>query len=218
MSPWDQFSGANTGYVFELYERFQRDPASVDEATRAIFQQWNPADPAAGPGVGRAGTLPAPDAHGDADLGAAVAAFSLAQSLRRFGHLDAQVDPLGLSNTTGDPALSLDTYGLTPDVLRRLPASVPGGPAADGAAHALEVIERLRRIYCGTSGYDFNHVWWPRSAAGCGRPSNRGSSGRRGTPSTTTSCSTVSLRSRCSSASCTAPSPARRASRSRGST
>jgi 2-oxoglutarate dehydrogenase E1 component len=159
MSPWDQFSGANTGYVFELYERFQRDPASVDEATRAIFQQWNPADPAAGPGVGRAGTLPAPDAHGEADLGAAVAAFSLAQSLRRFGHLDAQVDPLGLSNTTGDPALSLDTYGLTPDVLRRLPASAPGGPAADGAAHALEVIERLRRIYCGTSGYDFNHVW-----------------------------------------------------------
>jgi 2-oxoglutarate dehydrogenase E1 component len=159
MSPWDQFSGANAGYVYELYERFQRDPASVDEATRTAFQQWTPTDPAAGPGVGRAGTLPAADAAEGADLGAAVASFSLAQSLRRFGHLDARVDPLDINNTSGDPALRLETYGLTPDVLRRLPASAPGGPAADGAANALEVIERLRRIYCATSGYDFNHVW-----------------------------------------------------------
>ena len=34
MNPLDQFSGANAGYVYELFERYQRDPASVDEATR----------------------------------------------------------------------------------------------------------------------------------------------------------------------------------------
>ena len=35
MNPWDQFTGVNAGYVYELYERYQRDPGAVDEATRA---------------------------------------------------------------------------------------------------------------------------------------------------------------------------------------
>ena len=43
MNPWDQFSGANAGYVYELFERYQRDPSSVDEATRRAFATW-PAD------------------------------------------------------------------------------------------------------------------------------------------------------------------------------
>ncbi len=42
MNPWDQFTGVNAGYVHELYERYQRDPGSVDEATRAMFAEWSP--------------------------------------------------------------------------------------------------------------------------------------------------------------------------------
>ena len=42
MNPWDQFTGANAGYVQELYERYQQDPESVDEATRAAFAAWAP--------------------------------------------------------------------------------------------------------------------------------------------------------------------------------
>ena len=42
MNPWDQFTGVNAGYVYELYERYQRDPESVDEATRAMFAHWSP--------------------------------------------------------------------------------------------------------------------------------------------------------------------------------
>ena len=47
MNPWDQFTGANAGYVYELFERYQRDPSSVDEATRRAFATWTPADPSA---------------------------------------------------------------------------------------------------------------------------------------------------------------------------
>ena len=43
MNPWDQFTGANAGYVYELFERYQRDPSSVDEATRRAFATWTPA-------------------------------------------------------------------------------------------------------------------------------------------------------------------------------
>ena len=39
MSEWREFGGVNEGYVLELYERFQQDPASVDAATRALFER-----------------------------------------------------------------------------------------------------------------------------------------------------------------------------------
>ena len=46
-----------------------------------------------------------------------------------------------------------------------------GGTVAAGARTAAEAIERLRRIYCGTTGYDYDHVQeaeeraWLRDAA-----------------------------------------------------
>ena len=53
MNPWDQFTGANAGYVQELYERYQQDPGSVDEATRQAFAAWAPpAEPALVPTAG----------------------------------------------------------------------------------------------------------------------------------------------------------------------
>src|SRR5215831_13404751 len=42
MGDWQEFQGVNTGYVLELYERFRKDPSSVDAATRAYFERWTP--------------------------------------------------------------------------------------------------------------------------------------------------------------------------------
>src|SRR5438128_2065711 len=53
------FYGPNAGYVLDLYERYQRDPQSVDEHTRALFDGWSPSDLqslAAGPAAETNGT------------------------------------------------------------------------------------------------------------------------------------------------------------------
>ena len=155
MNPWDQFSGANAGYVYELYERYQRDPSSVDEATRRAFATWTPAEPITAP------TPTANAASGAIDLQAGIAAFNLAESIRRFGHLAARIDPLGFHDPIGDPSLAPQSHGLTTETLKRLPASIVSGPAASGAANAFEAIENLRRIYCSTIGHDYNHVFVP---------------------------------------------------------
>jgi hypothetical protein len=34
MNLWHEFHGPNAGYILELYEKYQRDPQSVDAATR----------------------------------------------------------------------------------------------------------------------------------------------------------------------------------------
>ena len=41
------------------------------------------------------------------------------------------------------------------------PPTIVGGPAAQGAPDAHEAIERLRAVYCGTTGHDYNHVFVP---------------------------------------------------------
>jgi 2-oxoglutarate dehydrogenase E1 component len=153
MNPWDQFTGVNAGYVYDLYERYQQDPRSVDEATRSVFATWSPEI--------ESETTPAPADVQAADTVAAVATVKLAESIRRFGHLAARLDPLGVTDPVDDPSLHPQSYGLTADTLSQLPASLVSGPAAQGAANALQAIEKLRSIYCARTGHDYNQVFVP---------------------------------------------------------
>ena len=93
-------------------------------------RRWNPAelDPAA------AASASAPTS---ADVHAVVAATILADSIRRYGHLAAQLDPLG-STPPGDPSLSPATHGITDDDLKRLPAIARGRP------RCRDIVDRVR--------------------------------------------------------------------------
>lgn len=147
MNLWKEFHGVNAGYVLELYERYRRDPLSVDPATGAVFEHWQPADD----GIPQV-AVAAPEKI--------VAAVNLAQAIRKFGHLAAQLDPLG-SPPRGDPELELSTYGLTEHDLHQLPGQIIDGPLGERSGTALEAIQALRQIYCSTSGYDFAHLRVP---------------------------------------------------------
>ena len=153
-SAWQDFQGVNAGYALELYERFQRDPNSVDPATRAFFGIWTPPAEPAVPASLR--TLE----PGDLTSGIIVGAVNLAQSIRRYGHLAAQIDPLG-SRPLGDPSLLPETHGVTEADLRSLPAGLIHGPVADGVTSMWDVVLRLRSIYCSTTGYDLAHIFNP---------------------------------------------------------
>ncbi len=150
MGGWHEFQGLNAGYVLELYERYRQDPAAVDGQTRAYFEQWTPPDLPPGPAAVESGV----------DLLAVVGAATLAESIRRYGHLAAQIDPLG-SRPTGDPALAPAAHGLTEDDLRQLPARVVIGPIAEGRASAADAIAALRAAYCSRSGFDFAQIFVP---------------------------------------------------------
>src|SRR5688572_12088922 len=162
------FSGVNAGYVLELYERYRQNPESVDQQTRRAFDIWTPDAEAQPPSAAGAATGPA---H---DIRVIVGAANLVESIRRYGHLAAQLDPLG-SAPVGDPSLSPRAHGITADDLKRLPASLVGGPIAEASANAFDAIEKLRRIYCSTTGFNYAHVFvpeereWLRHAAESGR-------------------------------------------------
>ena len=159
----EHIQGVNAGYVAELYERYRANPESVDAATREVFDSWIPADQAQ-----QASPLSGIDIH------VIVGAANLAECLRRYGHLAAQIDPLG-SAPPGDPSLSPSSHGISDEDLKQLPASLVGGAVAERSSSAYEAIEKLRRIYSSTTGFDFAHVFvpeereWLREAVESGR-------------------------------------------------
>ena len=161
-----QFYGPNLGYVLELYERYKKDPDSVDKRTRGFFEQWRP------PEAGSNGPVAVSEVPG-VDVDKVVGAAKYIRAIRDFGHRAAQLDPLG-SPPPGDPTLDPGFHDISEDDLEALPASIvnaPGvGPIPERTNSAREAIEELKRIYCNTTGYDFGHIhiakerFWLRDA------------------------------------------------------
>ncbi len=108
------------------------------------------------PAVAAGAPAAAPSGEIDAELLQAVqAATSLVKAHRTHGHLAAKLDPLG-AEPEGDPALDPEPLHLTPELMRRIPASilrvgVPGETLADALPH-------LRETYCGTIAYEIEHI------------------------------------------------------------
>ena len=122
MDMWDAFYGPNAGYAQELYDRYLRDPHSVDEATRTFFESV-PAPIEARPSTnGRSAQRSSAVAVSERAAPALdplkiVTAARLARSIREYGHLEAHINPLGPPGE-GDPMLRAETHGLTEEDLR----------------------------------------------------------------------------------------------------
>jgi 2-oxoglutarate dehydrogenase E1 component len=156
MGVWSDFGGINAGYVAELYDRYCNDPNSVDPQTRAFFEESPPPDFGLRQPIEarRAVTREQPS------VAKIAAAVNLAESIRKFGNLAADLDPLG-NALPGDPSLDLKNYAITEVELRELPPNIITSPVANSAANALEVIQALRKIYSSHSGYDYAHLREP---------------------------------------------------------
>ncbi|MBA2759470.1 MAG: 2-oxoglutarate dehydrogenase E1 component [Chloroflexia bacterium] len=156
MSDLRTFIGPNAGYVLELYDRYLADPESVDADSRAFLEAFTPSQPETAVATTlSSGTTATSTAN--IDLKKVAGAIGLATGIREYGHLAVPLDPLG-SPPPGAPELDLETYGITQDDLRSMPAEIVGGEAADGAANAAEAIDRLRTRYTARIGFDFDHV------------------------------------------------------------
>ena len=114
--------------------------------------------PAAASSASAAAPAAAPAAVGAVDeelLQAVQAATSLLKAYRTHGHLAARLDPLG-SDPKGDPALEPENLNLSPELMSRIPDSILR-IGVEGET-LLEVLPRMREAYCGTIGYQIEHL------------------------------------------------------------
>ncbi|HEX9014239.1 MAG TPA: 2-oxoglutarate dehydrogenase E1 component [Anaerolineaceae bacterium] len=146
MDLFDGISELNAGYISELYEKFRINPASVDQATRAYFEQLT-----------RLGKPTRPQAVSAGDLQKAIAAANYINAIRTYGHLNARLDPLG-EPPPGDPSLTVEYHHLTAQDLAQLPASIVGGPLAGQSESAAEAVQALLGVYCSSIGYEYGHL------------------------------------------------------------
>ncbi len=145
-----------------------RDVATEPSEATAVFDGRWPApkpDPkkpgaAAAPAAGK----PAAPAEVSADAIRAAAhdsirALMLIRSYRVRGHLQAKLDPLGIEQPVENPELTPEFYGFTGADLDR-PIFLDGVLGLQTGT-IREVLDILKRTYCGTVGIQFMHIAEP---------------------------------------------------------
>ena len=159
----------NAGLLEETYERWRHNPASVETNWSAFFEGFELGSSPAGkkgaavllaqtaPEEGPETTEAALAAGGELPLQSRVE--GLVYAYRTLGHTIARIDPL--SDTRPEqPLLNLRELGFSEKDLDLVVASkfFRGGQRM----RLREMIDELRKIYCGTVGVEFMHIQNPR--------------------------------------------------------
>ena len=127
-------------------------PLSPSEASAPGDASSRPAPPPA-PAADRSATLRAMQEL----LHLVARATSLVQAFRDHGHQLARIDPLG-SDPPGHPQLDPSFFGTSMEQLEALPASTVLG---DDDERVPDYLKRLERAWCGSIGYQFEHLESP---------------------------------------------------------
>jgi len=185
--------GANERFIADLYARFLDDPGLVDPSWRGFFRELNedahavldelrgaswapaadgfePVDEANGAPASVAAVAEAAAVSGEItpdDVRAAtidsIRALMLIRSYRVRGHLEADLDPLGLKPVPPHPELDPLSYGFTEADLDR-PIFINYVLGLETAT-LRQIMRVVRETYCGKIGVEFMHIQEPAQKA-----------------------------------------------------
>ena len=163
--------GANTPYIEELYDAYLTNPASVEPAWRDYFDKlsilpgtgnYTGPDVAHFPVIAsfaqraKEGTLHAP-AQAVATDDKQVKVLQMINAYRFLGNRWAQIDPLKRSERPAIAELEPSYYGFTEADLGRT-FHTGSFVALPDTASLREILEALRKTYCGTIGSEYMHI------------------------------------------------------------
>ncbi len=182
------FNGANAAYMADLYARWVNNPASVDPSFGELFgvlndeargvledasgASWAPrkfdiGEPEAaapsGKAAGKPGAKPVAGGASPEQVRAtaldSLRALMLIRAYRVRGHLESQLDPLGLQVPASHPELDPASYGFGPGDRDR-PIFIDGVLGRESAT-VNEILDIVRTSYCGPIGVEFMHIQDP---------------------------------------------------------
>ncbi len=173
-------TGANAAFVEDLYARFLSNPDSVDPSWRDFFGALGDDSRAVlakngGVSWGRKRTFEFEEEEGEgsepvrdaADFKSSaldvIRARMLIRAYRVRGHLDANLDPLGLVVSERHPELDPAYYGFTEADFDR-PIFLDNALGKEQMT-VREIVDFLRRTYASNIGYEFMHIQVPEQRA-----------------------------------------------------
>jgi 2-oxoglutarate dehydrogenase E1 component len=146
------FHGPNLGYIVELYERYLEDPNSIDPEVKEYFDQGNI------PTI-ETGTPTRKDVSGtfqESNTEKIIAGIRLADHIRGYGHLSANVSPL--EKPKKDDRIEPEHWGLTKTDLEKIPANLICPDAPGNIQNGAEAIDHLKRVYTSTIAFEYHQV------------------------------------------------------------
>ena len=173
-------SGGNSAFIADLYARWAANPASVDESFSELFAALNDEaravlEDASGaswsPRAFSVETAPVQATTKKAAAGGftqeqvraaatdSLRALMLIRAYRVRGHLEATLDPLGLTSPGSHAELDPAAYGFGPDDMDR--SIFIDGVLGREQATVREIIDIVRASYCGPIGVEFMHIQDP---------------------------------------------------------
>ncbi|QHE51177.1 2-oxoglutarate dehydrogenase E1 component [Pontibacillus sp. HMF3514] len=150
---WEQFHGPNMGYIEEQYDLYLDDPAKVDPSLKDVFDQYGAPDWMDAQGGGT--SVQGPSAG---DIQKVTSAMKLVEAIRRYGHMEADIYPVGQKDERYSPTLDLKTYGLSEKDLESIPAKWIWSKAPNHISNGLQVVETLKKRYSGKVSFEVDHV------------------------------------------------------------
>jgi 2-oxoglutarate dehydrogenase E1 component len=153
-SPWSAFSGPNLGYVLEQYDLFLQSPEEVEAELVELFKAYGGPVFAEGQAPVVSGDTAVP---GTGDYKKVLAAVKLADSIREYGHLAADLYPL--KNRALDTSrIEESVFNLTSTDLAAIPASVFFKNVPAGVTNGKEAIDFLKSVYTDKVGVEVAHL------------------------------------------------------------
>ncbi|WP_077310411.1 2-oxoglutarate dehydrogenase E1 component [Terribacillus halophilus] len=150
---WENFHGPNMGYVEEQYDKYRQNPESVEASLKELFETHGE------PRLMQRQGEDAPSAQSaHAPIKKITAAIQLVEAIRRYGHLEADIYPVGGDNGESSVLTKMEDFDLTESDLRDIPANFVWEEAPGNVHTALDAVQLLKERYAGTTSFEYDHV------------------------------------------------------------
>ena len=149
-SLWQAFAGPNLGYVLEQYDLYLQSPEEVEAELVALFELYGAPQVE---GVAAAATTAAPQG----DFKKVLAAVQLADAIRNFGHLAADLYPLK-DRKLDTSRIDESAFGLSAADLADIPAAVFFKNVPAGVKNGKDAIDYLKSVYTDKVAFEFAQV------------------------------------------------------------
>jgi 2-oxoglutarate dehydrogenase E1 component len=141
-------SSSDITFIDSLYDTYRVTPDAVDESWQRFFQGFDFSDSLNGASVGAGSGIT------DENFKREINVFRLIQSFRTRGHLLADTNPIR-PRKDRQARISLEEYGLSEADLKTTFKS--GAFVGLGPATLQEILDSLKKIYCGKIGFQYMH-------------------------------------------------------------
>jgi 2-oxoglutarate dehydrogenase E1 component len=153
MDPLDKLLALDPDYLDDLYRSYLRDPGSVHASWAELFRRYERGE--AWREQPLADVRPIPPGVGKISRAPGIQIYDLVHTYRQFGHLIADIDPLGQSPRE-HPFLNLEQFGFSEEDLNAVVRCEGYHGLEEGTVG--QHLEILRETYCGPIGVEFMDV------------------------------------------------------------